>query len=104
MTLDDDARQYLILDATDSTVDLGTATIAVKIGTTVYPATWSGAATQTGARWSRSARTDVRFCGSAATPVGTDVQLPAGSRPMQLLVTTSDGQVIAADHDTLESH
>ena len=98
MRLDDDARQYIYADLT-LTVDPTDSTVVLKVDDTDHAMVWQGDSVQTApepaARWTQTARTVEKFCGSAVTP-GPDVQLTVGRHLAQVIVSTADGQELPA--------
>lgn len=94
MRLDDDALLYFYWDA-ELTFDPAGSSVVLEVDGVQKAATWQGTAVVSGTKWLRTARTDMRFAGSAVTPVAPDVQLTVGRHPAQWLITpTADGQKV----------
>jgi hypothetical protein len=100
MRLDDDAKVFLFADLTLS-VDPTGSTVELEVDSTRYAMTWQGSPASSGGKWTQTARTNVKFAGSAQTVTGGDVKLTAGRHDTQPIVTLSDGQVLAAPADVL---
>lgn len=92
MRIDDDQKTYLFWDA-DLSFDPTGSTPAIEVGGTSYAMAWQGTPVQSGTSWTQTARTTQKFCGSSATASGSDVKLPRGVYPAQVLLTTADGTI-----------
>lgn len=97
MRIDDDARVYLWWDAV-LTVDPTGSTVTIEVDGVAYPMAWQGTPVAAAGQWSQTARTVDMFTGSAVTPAGTDVALPAGRHTAQPRVTLPDGQIIPSTY------
>lgn len=94
MRLDDDARTYLWWRNGEMTADPAGSTVALEVDGTLRTMVWDGTAVQSGSKWIVTARTTMKFAGSAATVSGSDVQLTVGRHMAQPIVTTADGQTV----------
>ncbi|MGZ4521923.1 MAG: hypothetical protein ACXVXO_00685 [Mycobacteriaceae bacterium] len=95
MRLDDDAKTYLWWRSGELTADPTGSTVALEVDGTQRAMVWDVPAVQSGTKWIVTARTTMKFAGSAATVSGTDVALTPGRHIAQPIVTTADGQVVA---------
>ena len=102
MNLDDDARVNIRWDAS-LTFDPTGSTVELEVDGTRHAMSWQGSPVSAGGRWTQRALTNDRFCGSAATPIGSDVALTVGSHPAQPIVTTADGQVVPGTLSRIDS-
>lgn len=93
MNVDDDERRYVWWPA-EITADPNASTVVLEVDATTYPMTWETTAVQTGAVWTRLARTVKTFTGTSVTPGVNDVALGAGRHIGQPIVTLADGQTI----------
>jgi hypothetical protein len=94
MKFDDETRARLPFKV-DSELDLTSATVELKVDGTWYAAGWEGAATKTGNRWTRPARTSEHFAGPNVTASGA-VVLTLGRHLTQVRVTSGGDQIVAA--------
>ena len=101
MILDDDAKLYLY-SPVELTVDPTGSTVELEVGSTRYAMAWQGSPVAGIGKWTQTARTTAKFCGSSTTAVGTDVKLAAGIYDLQVIVTPTDGQVIPGPRDEMK--
>lgn len=102
MTIDDDERLYLFFDARCDADLTAAPSVALEIGTTLYPMTWISDAVQSGATWTRRARTDKTFIGTSLSAGPNDAALGAGRHLAQPIVTLADGQTVAGPRSWIE--
>ena len=98
MRLDDDALEYLWWRDADMTFDPTGSTVVLEVDGTPRAMTWQGSPVQVGsgssAKWVQTARTNMKFAGSAVSVTNPDIQLTVGRHMAQPIVTTADGQKV----------
>lgn len=99
MNLNRATRTRILADMTLD-IDPEGSTVEVKIDGDWHAAEWVAAATVTGGRWLRTARTTGYFCGPDATPSGATV-LERGRHPTKTGVA-KDGDRLVAESNSID--
>lgn len=100
MRLDDETRTRLFVDMEVSADPTG-STIQLSIDGTWHTCDWQGTPTQTGGKWTQTARTSGYFAGPAATANGATV-LSVGRHLTQTRVAWAGGDTLVEPSNPID--